>query len=108
MFNHVMVGASDIDLSKKFYDATLGVLGIEPGNKDADIRCSYRGGGGVFMIKIPIDGNPASVGNGSTVGFKAKNEIEVDKWHAAGIANGGVTCEDPPGIRNNGKLRNIR
>ena len=36
---------------------------------------------------------------------EAKNEIEVDEWHAAGIANGGVTCEDPPGIRNNGKFK---
>ena len=23
-------------------------------------------------------------------------------WHAAGLANGGVSCEDPPGIRENG------
>ena len=105
MFNHVTLGASDINLSKKFYDATLGTLGIGPGIKDSDLRCSYRGSGGVFMIKIPIDGNPASVGNGSTVGFKASNEIEVDEWHAAGTANGGKTCEDPPGIRHNGKFK---
>ena len=105
MFNHVMLGASNINLSKQFYDATLGVLGISPGNIDSDVRCSYRGNGGVFMIKIPIDGNPATVGNGSTVGFKAKNEMEVDDWHAAGLANGGTTCEDPPGIRNNGKFK---
>ena len=29
MFNHIMVGATDIEASKKFYDATLGVLGIK-------------------------------------------------------------------------------
>ena len=23
----------------------------------------------------------------------------ADAWHAAGVANGGVTCEDPPGWR---------
>jgi hypothetical protein len=23
----------------------------------------------------------------------------VDDWHAAGVANGGTTCEDPPGVR---------
>ena len=57
------------------------------------------------MIKIPIDGNPATVGNGSTVGFKANNQQEVEAWHAAGLANGGTTCEDPPGIRHNGKLK---
>lgn len=31
MFNHIMVGATDIEASKKFYDATLGVLGAKPG-----------------------------------------------------------------------------
>ena len=31
MFSHIMVGANDIEESKKFYDSTLGVLGAEPG-----------------------------------------------------------------------------
>ena len=33
MFNHIMLGATDIEASKKFYDATLGVLGAKPGFK---------------------------------------------------------------------------
>ena len=102
MFNHVMVGANDIDESKRFYDAILGVLGIDPGVKDSDVRCRYVGNGGVFMIKIPIDGAPATRGNGSTVGFAAKDSAEVDAWHATGIANGGTPIEDPPGKRANG------
>lgn len=40
MFNHVMVSVKDIETSKRFYDATLGVLGIPPGNRDSDDRCS--------------------------------------------------------------------
>lgn len=102
MFNHIMLGARDIEESRRFYDALLGALGIPPGNKDSDVRYSYRGNGGVFMIKVPLDGEPASAGNGSTVGFAAKSAAEVDAWHAAGVANGGVTCEDPPGLRANG------
>ncbi len=31
MFSHVMVGVSDLEVSKKFYDAVLGSLGISPG-----------------------------------------------------------------------------
>ena len=31
MFSHVMVGATDIEQSKIFYDSLLGVLGAEPG-----------------------------------------------------------------------------
>lgn len=102
MFNHVMVGADDIDEAIRFYDAVLGVLGIPPGVKNSDVRCSYRGNGGVFMVKIPINGEPASIGNGSTVGFVATDTATVDAWHAAGIASGGVTCEDPPGMRSSG------
>ena len=105
MFNHVMVGADDINASKRFYDATLGTLGLAPGNKDSEVRCSYRGNGGVFMIKVPINGEPASIGNGGTIGFKAKNQEEVGAWHIAGVTYGGTTTEDPPGLRVNGKFK---
>ncbi len=105
MFNHVMVGAKNIDESKQFYDAILGELGVGPGNKDSKDRCSYRGNGGTFMIKIPINGDPATVSNGGTIGFKAKSQEEVDAWHAIGLNNGGTTCEDPPGVRINGKFK---
>ena len=105
MFNHVMVGANDIDESKYFYDAVLGALGISPGVKDSEVRCRYHENNGVFMIKVPINGEPATSGNGSTIGFAAKNIAAVDSWHAAGVANGGSTCEDPPGVRNSGKFR---
>jgi len=53
----------------------------------------------VFAITKPIDGQPATHGNGSTVGFAAKSPEAADAWHAAGLANGGTTCEDPPGQR---------
>ena len=105
MFNHVMVGANDICASKRFYDAILGALGLAPGNMDSKDRCSYRSSGGLFMIKVPINGEPASTGNGGTIGFKAKNQDEVDSWYAAGISNGGTACEDPPGVRINGKFK---
>ncbi len=105
MFNHVMVGANDIDESKYFYDAVLGALGISPGVKDSEVRCRYNESNGVFMIKVPINGEPATSGNGSTIGFAAKNTAAVDSWHAAGVTNGGSTCEDPPGVRNSGKFR---
>ena len=105
MFNHVMVGALDIDVSKRFYDAALGALGVAPGVKDSADRCSFRTPTGMFMIKLPINGEPATAGNGSTVGFAAEDTAQVDAWHAAGIANGGTTCEDPPGVRDRGTFK---
>lgn len=102
MFSHIMLGAKDIPESKAFYDAVLEVLGCKPGMIDDKGRCFYRTKTGTFAISIPIDGNPACHGNGSTIGFLAQNPEEVDRWHAAGIANGGTTCEDPPGVREMG------
>ena len=39
-------------------------------------------------------------GNGSTVGFSVDSQELGDAWHAAGIENGGSTCEDPPGLED--------
>ena len=100
MFTHVFLGAKDIEASRKFYDAALGALGHAPGTGGGS-RYVYRTPTGTFGITLPINGEPATFGNGSTFGFAAKSEAEVNAFHAAGIANGGVTCEDPPGLRTN-------
>jgi catechol 2,3-dioxygenase-like lactoylglutathione lyase family enzyme len=102
MFSHVMVGANDIEASKAFYDATLGALGYAPGLTDEKGRIFYMTDTGIFAITSPIDGNAAGPGNGSTIGFAAATTEAADAWHAAGIASGGTTCEDPPGVREGG------
>jgi catechol 2,3-dioxygenase-like lactoylglutathione lyase family enzyme len=105
MFSHVMVGTNDLDRSRTFYDAVLGALGVSPGRVDRH-RVFWRTSGGVFSVSVPIDGQPATVGNGSTLGFACTSPAQVDAWHAAGVAHGGVSCEDPPGVREGaaGKL----
>ncbi|MEM7359076.1 MAG: VOC family protein [Pseudomonadota bacterium] len=106
MFSHIMVGANDVEESKKFYDAILATLGYEPGVLDEKGRVFYFNKRGVFAISKPIDGQAACNGNGSTIGFAAADPAAADAWHEAGIANGGTTCEDPPGPREGagGKL----
>ena len=99
MFSHVMVGANDVQASKKFYDATLGALGYKPGIIDEKGRVFYYTKSGVFAISKPIDGESACNGNGSTIGFLAKTTELADSWHATGLENGGTTCEGPPGLR---------
>lgn len=99
MFSHIMVGANDVQESKIFYDAVLGALGYEPGVIDDKGRCFYFNKTGIFSISKPINGEPASHGNGSTIGFAAADPAAADAWHTAGLANGGTTCEDPPGAR---------
>lgn len=101
MFSHVMLGVSDIEASKKFYDAVLGTLGIGPG-VDNNGRYFYISPKGVFAITVPINGEPATHGNGSTVGFSVESEEQGNAFHAAGLENGGTAIEDPPGRRENG------
>src|SRR6266481_4732629 len=105
MFSHVMIGTNDLEKAKSFYDALLGTLGISPGKVDRH-RIFYRTSIGVFSVSKPIDGKPATPANGGTVGFAASTSEQADAWHATGIANGGKTCEDPPGVREGpaGKL----
>lgn len=107
MFSHIMVGTDDLEASKKFYDAVLGTLGIAPGFIDDDRRIFYISPtGAAFAVTKPINGSAASVANGGTIGFAVADPATADKWHAAGIANGGTTCEEPPGVRegNLGKM----
>ncbi len=98
MFSHVMLGVSDLERSKKFYDGVLGALGHPPGVANKN-RYFYRSPTGTFAISTPINGEPATHGNGSTVGFVAASTSQGDAWHAAGLANGGTSCEDAPGFR---------
>jgi catechol 2,3-dioxygenase-like lactoylglutathione lyase family enzyme len=101
MFSHVMVGANDLEAAKSFYDAVLGVLDVPPGRVQ-DERIFYRTSGGIFGVSRPINGEPATPANGGTIGFLCSSAAQADAWHAAGIARGGQTCEDPPGVRESG------
>jgi hypothetical protein len=100
-----MVGSNDIGRSKKFYDALFAAMGAKPGVQDAKGRLIYAHDGALFMVTRPIDGQPASVGNGCTIGFKMDSTEQADAWQAAGVANGGMAIEDAPGWRDNGQLR---
>jgi catechol 2,3-dioxygenase-like lactoylglutathione lyase family enzyme len=105
MFSHVMIGTNDLEKAKSFYDALLGTLGVQPGRVDRH-RIFYRTKTGVFSVSKPIDGKAATPANGGTVGFVAASPEQADAWHATGLAHGGKTCEDPPGMREGpqGKL----
>jgi catechol 2,3-dioxygenase-like lactoylglutathione lyase family enzyme len=105
MFSHIMIGTNDLKRAKAFYDTLLGTLGVQPARVDRH-RIFYRTPTGVFSVTEPINGEPATCANGMTIGFTATSPAQADAWHAAGIAAGGISCEDPPGVRDGsvGKL----
>src|SRR5947199_2371341 len=105
MFSHVMIGTNDLDRAKTFYDALLGTLGVPPAKVDGH-RIFYFTKSGVFGVSIPINCQPATHANGGTIGFACASPEQADAWHAAGIAHGATSCENPPGVREGaaGKL----
>lgn len=105
MYSHMMVGSNDLEKSKVFYDAVFGALGGQPGITDPKGRLVYMNNGGVFLVTKPIDGEPASCGNGMTIGFAAANPEQADAWHKAGAEAGGTPIEDPPGWRDGGGMK---
>ena len=104
MFSHVMVGTKNLEKARSFYNEVLGVLGFE-GEPIANVspsghsRIFYRHNGGSFGVTEPINGEPACAANGGTIGFQCDSPEQVKQFHDVAVANGGTSCEDPPGLR---------
>ena len=102
MFSHITLGSNDLDRAIAFYAALMPVLGL------AQVEGVPEQGYATwatapetapqFLVLRPLDGRPASVGNGTTIGFEARARATVDAFHAAALAAGG-RCEGPPGLR---------
>ena len=109
MFSHVMVGTNDIEESRIFYDKIFETLGANPGkmypNLTGQKRYFYVHKGTSFCVTEPIDGNEATVSNGATIGFNIDSTEQGDAWHKAGIENGGISIEEPPGVRDYEKFK---
>jgi catechol 2,3-dioxygenase-like lactoylglutathione lyase family enzyme len=104
MLFHTMVGSNDIERSRRFYNAVLGALGV--GEAAINVagsghtRLFYRHGSGTnFVVTEPINDEPATVANGSTVAFSCNSPEQVELFHATAIANGGIAIEEGPGAR---------
>ncbi|MGV1761707.1 VOC family protein [Rhizobium sp. A22-96] len=104
MFTHIMIGSNDLERARAFYDATFLALGGKPGEMDARGRLIYVYEGGRLMITKPIDGKPATVANGGTIGIAAASQDHVLAWYVAGTRHGGTAIESPPAERPNGSF----
>ena len=104
MLNHLMIGTSDIEVTKRFYNAVLGVLGagdpIEHSNATGHKRLFYIHDGTTFGISEPINDEPVTTANGSTIGFLCNSPEQVAELHAVAIAQGATAVEDAPGPRD--------
>lgn len=109
MLFHTMVGSNDIERSRRFYDALLGVLGAGEATlrtaASGHIRLFYRNEGGTnFVVTEPINGEPATVANGGTIGFRCNSPEEVQRFHDTAVAEGATSIEEAPGLREGSTL----
>lgn len=75
--SHLSIGTNDFPRARAFYDAVMAALGCK-------VILEYPGAVAYgklypeFWVQAPIDGRPASVGNGSHVGLFADSKAQVD------------------------------
>lgn len=104
MFTHIMIGSNDLERSRDFYDATLTALGGKTGEMDGRGRLIYAHEGGRLLITKPVEGEPATVANGGTIGIGAASADHVLAWHEAGTTHGGKVIKSPSAARSNGSF----
>ena len=97
MLSHVSIGTNDAVRAAAFYDPVLATLGIRKLH-ERDGSLDYGTSIMFFSLEKPVDGKPASVGNGVHVAFLAETRAMVDEFHRAGLANGGNDA-GTPGLR---------
>jgi catechol 2,3-dioxygenase-like lactoylglutathione lyase family enzyme len=108
VFNFICLGTRDLERAARFYDATMAMLGYsrcdvsgEPGWEGWMGWGTYEQHGAkelALWVCPPFNGEPATVGNGGMVGLAAKSWSQVDAFHAAALAHGGMS-EGEPGLR---------
>jgi len=94
MLDHVSLGVSDIERSRKFYDQALAPLGIERLYAEGETASGYGAGRKAFSWI----GLRAASQTASHVAFAAEDRNTVDSFHEAALAAGGRD-NGSPGLR---------
>lgn len=97
MIHHVSVGTNDVRRARAFYDPLMALIGFRV-LKSSDRAVHYGASDIVFSLETPVDGEPASAGNGVHIAFQAPDRETVRRFHSVAMANGGRD-EGPAGIR---------
>ncbi len=77
MFTHVMIGKQRSGAIESFLRRHLRCPWRGPGEIDARGRLVYIHAGSRLMVTTPIDGKPATVANGGTIGLVAPSPAHV-------------------------------
>ena len=99
---YACVGSNDLSKSLPFYGALLGEIGWEPlFDNPSGGRFFGSVDDGIFGVVTPFNDGPATVGNGTMIGFSFPNQQEVNQFYMSALALGAAD-EGKPGDRGGG------
>ncbi len=104
ILDFVMVGSNDYEKSSEFYDVILEPLKLKKTLKtEKYIGYSHLGEPEkvIFYITNPVNGKPATFGNGTQITLLADSKEAVKKFYEIAISKGAVD-EGGPGVRKDG------
>ena len=79
LFDHVHLRVSDLDASRRFYEAVLGVIGVP-------VRSAHEGAFAADELYVSADGPPTQAVH---IAFQAADQDTVRRFHEAALAAGG-------------------
>ena len=97
IISHISIGTNNFDRAVVFYDRVLSTLGCKQIMKHPG-AVAYGKEFPEFWVQTPFNGEPATIGNGSHIGFIANTKEEVHAFHEAALNEGG-TDDGAPGPR---------
>ncbi|BBC00954.1 catechol 2,3-dioxygenase-like lactoylglutathione lyase family enzyme [Bradyrhizobium japonicum] len=103
MIDHVSVGVRDLERAARFYEPTLAALGLSR----LVTRPATIGFGKAypeFWINLRATMAPVAHESGTHICLRAKTTAEVDAFHTAALASGGLS-DGPPGLRPHDRVR---
>lgn len=97
IISHISIGTNNFERAIAFYDKVLSTLGCKQIMNYPGAVC-YGKKFPEFWVQVPVNDEPASVGNGSHIGFIADTKEQVRAFHEAALSEGGVD-DGAPGPR---------
>jgi catechol 2,3-dioxygenase-like lactoylglutathione lyase family enzyme len=98
MFSHMTIGTNNLEKARDFYDRVLATLGYKRVFNVEGKAHGWGTQGPEFIVLKPANGEPATVGNGLTIGFAAPSRAAVQEFHKTALSLG-AKDEGAPGPR---------
>jgi len=95
--SHVSVGVNDLARARAFYDPLMRLLGLRI--RQADLESVDYGTDALsYSLETPVNGAPATPGNGVHIAFDAGSPDTVDRFYQEALRLGAQDA-GPPGPR---------